>query len=72
MAGGMTYGDGDFNYDGSVDFNDMVLLAQRYNTALAAPPVAAPVFSASRIKPPDLAPRRPAAIRPARRELRGG
>ena len=35
---------GDFNFDGVVDFSDLVLLAQRYNTAL--PP---PVLPASRL-----------------------
>jgi hypothetical protein len=29
------------NYDGNVDFNDLVILAQRYNTTLATPVVAA-------------------------------
>jgi hypothetical protein len=33
-AAGKTFGQGDFNYDGKVDFNDLVILAQRYNTSL--------------------------------------
>jgi hypothetical protein len=61
IVGGQTFDEGDFNYDGNVDFLDLALLAQRYNTGLAAPavaapvvsaaPVAAPVFSTSRIAP---------------------
>jgi hypothetical protein len=47
----MTFDEGDFNYDGNVDFNDMVLLAQRYNTALAAPPAAAPVVASALTAP---------------------
>jgi hypothetical protein len=30
---------GDFNYDGNVDFNDLVGLAQNYNAALPAEPI---------------------------------
>jgi hypothetical protein len=52
-----TYAQGDFNYDGNVDFLDLAMLAQRYNTALpaaasvaasvVAAPVAAPAHSAT-------------------------
>jgi hypothetical protein len=60
--GGMTYGNGDFDYDGNVTFADLVLVAQRYGTSLAAAavgaaavdsaaPVVTPVFSRSRITP---------------------
>ena len=34
---GKTFAQGDFTGDGSVDFNDLVVLAQHYNTSLAAP-----------------------------------
>jgi hypothetical protein len=34
---GKTFAHGDFNYDTKVDFNDLVILAQRYNTTLATP-----------------------------------
>jgi hypothetical protein len=71
-TGGMTFDQGDFNFDGDVDFDDLVILAQRYNTSLAAPVAAGPTFSMSRIKPPDLAPRKPVAPQPARRVLRAG
>jgi hypothetical protein len=30
---------GDFTYDGSVDFNDLVLLAQNYNAAVPTAPI---------------------------------
>jgi hypothetical protein len=40
---GATFSQGNFNYDpdGNVDFNDLVLLAQRYNTVLPSALVAA-------------------------------
>jgi hypothetical protein len=60
----------------------MVLLAQRYNASLAAPAVAAPVFSSSRIgtstrrepvvKSLDIARRKPGTPRPTRRDARAG
>ena len=46
-AGGKTFPDGDFNYDGTVDFNELVLLAQRHNTTLAVAAAATPVAGAA-------------------------
>ena len=41
-TGGTTFVKGDFNYDGKVDFQDLVAMAQNYGTALPSPaPVAA-------------------------------
>jgi hypothetical protein len=52
-GGGKTWADGDFNGDGAVDFLDLAMMAQRYNTSLAAPgaavtaaPVSASTFAA--------------------------
>jgi len=53
---GKTFEEGDFNFDGDVDFNDLVVLAQRYNTALTAPMLAAAFAT------PVVAPR-PAAVK---------
>lgn len=33
-TGGMRWEDGDFNYDGNVDFLDQAILAQQYNSSL--------------------------------------
>jgi hypothetical protein len=43
------WGRGDFNYDGVIDFNDVVKLAQNFNTGPAAGPVSvsAPVQRAA-------------------------
>jgi hypothetical protein len=34
---------GDFNYDGTVDFNDLVILSRNYNTSVGAVAAAAAV-----------------------------
>ena len=36
-TGGTTFVKGDFNYDGKVDFQDLVAMAQNYGTALPSP-----------------------------------
>jgi hypothetical protein len=47
VIGGRTFSTADFNYDGNVNFNDLVLLAQRYNTSL--PPIPAPPAPSARV-----------------------
>jgi hypothetical protein len=51
-AGGATWPVGDFTHDGVVDFNDLVKLAQNYNAALPAEPIAgaAASFEADRAR----------------------
>jgi len=44
---GKAWADGDFNGDGNVDFNDLAMLAQRYNTTLTAPAESARPTSAA-------------------------
>jgi len=44
---GKSFAQGDFNFDGSVDFADLVILAQRYNVTLAPPAPARPVSAAA-------------------------
>jgi hypothetical protein len=44
-AAGKTFPEGDFDYDGSVNFTDLVILAQRYNTTLDSLPVLAPAMA---------------------------
>jgi hypothetical protein len=51
----MTFVKGDFNYDGNVDFNDLAMLAQRYNTTLSPPPAPAPALSPTASKSPGTA-----------------
>jgi hypothetical protein len=43
---GMTFAEGDFDYNGLVNFNDLLILARNYGKTLAAPlPAAAPVVA---------------------------
>jgi hypothetical protein len=65
----MTFDKGHFDYDGNVDFNDLAILAQRYNTSLpSSEPAPARLFnSTSPISPAKSPKARPARPIPAKR-----
>jgi hypothetical protein len=46
-SGNRSWDEGDFTYDGSVDFKDLALLSQNYNKSMAAAEVVAAAQSAA-------------------------